>query len=283
MTAARTKTPSACEWNDTWALMSNPVQRCKSEKVHNHASVPPRPLEWPTLKPPQSEAGSFINTSINRPSGAEVVVNVVDLTALMMPDNHPEGMDNLSFNALFTEHAPVMFAFHNNRWLIHSMVHGRSIEGRFHVRGYMDHGTTTTPFDMVVLSEMSRFHLALEALKHIPRLRTNALGAIDWFNRKLFEHHEYIRQHLEDMPEIRNWHWTADFSEPGAPPPWPRDIRARLCSRIANAAFSPASSTSAKLSGYFAAANPGHDPRCQNRSLLSIVRPACISQRTNAG
>jgi xylulose-5-phosphate/fructose-6-phosphate phosphoketolase len=147
------------------------------------------------------------------------VVNVVDLTALMMPDSHPHGMDNMSFNALFTEQAPVMFASHNNRWLIHSMVHGRANESRFHVRGYMDRGTTTTPFDMVVLNEMSRFHLALEALRHIPRLRSEASDAIDMFNHKLFEHHEYIRQHLEDMPEIRNWHWTADFIEPSAPAP----------------------------------------------------------------
>jgi xylulose-5-phosphate/fructose-6-phosphate phosphoketolase len=147
------------------------------------------------------------------------VVNVVDLTALMMPGQHPHGMDNMSFNTLFTTDAPVIFAFHNNRWLIHSMVHGRSNESRFHVRGYMDRGTTTTPFDMVVLNEMSRFHLAMDALKHIPRLRSVASDVVDSFNRKLYEHHDYIRQHLEDMPEIRNWQWTADFSEPGTPPP----------------------------------------------------------------
>lgn len=147
------------------------------------------------------------------------VVNVVDLTSLMMPDDHPHGMDNMSFDALFTQNAHVIFAFHNNRWLIHSMVHGRSNEGRFHVRGYMDQGTTTTPFDMVVLNKMSRFHLAIDALKHVPRLRSQASDVIDMFNRKLYEHHEYIRQHLEDMPEIRNWHWTADFSEPSDPPP----------------------------------------------------------------
>jgi xylulose-5-phosphate/fructose-6-phosphate phosphoketolase len=147
------------------------------------------------------------------------VVNVVDLTALMMPADHPHGMDNMSFNALFTESAPVVFAFHNNRWLIHSMVHGRSNESRFHVRGYMDRGTTTTPFDMVVLNEMSRFHLAVDALSHIPRLRSAAADAIAMFDRKLDEHHDYIREHLEDMPEIRNWHWTADFSEPATPPP----------------------------------------------------------------
>jgi xylulose-5-phosphate/fructose-6-phosphate phosphoketolase len=147
------------------------------------------------------------------------VVNVVDLTALMMPDDHPHGMDNMSFNELFTKDAPVIFAFHNNRWLIHTMVHGRANEGRFHVRGYMDHGTTTTPFDMVVLNQMSRFHLAIEALKHVPRLRSQASEVIDLFSRKLYEHHDYIRQHLEDMPEIRDWHWTADLNQPTAPPP----------------------------------------------------------------
>jgi xylulose-5-phosphate/fructose-6-phosphate phosphoketolase len=147
------------------------------------------------------------------------VVNVVDLTALMMPDDHPHGMDNMSFNTLFTKDVPVIFAFHNNRWLIHTMVHARSNESRFHVRGYMDRGTTTTPFDMVVLNEMSRFHLAIEALKHVPRLRSPASAAIDLFNRKLYEHHDYIREHLEDMPEIRNWSWTADFKDPASPPP----------------------------------------------------------------
>jgi xylulose-5-phosphate/fructose-6-phosphate phosphoketolase len=147
------------------------------------------------------------------------VVNVVDLMALMMPADHPHGMDNMSFDTLFTRDAPVIFAFHNNRWLIHSMVHGRSNESRFHVRGYMDRGTTTTPFDMVVLNEMSRFHLALDALAHIPRLRSAAADAIALFNRKLFEHHDYIREHLEDMPEIRDWRWTADFSEPSGAPP----------------------------------------------------------------
>ena len=147
------------------------------------------------------------------------VVNVVDLTALMMPNDHPHGIDNMSFDALFTSDAPVIFAFHNNRWLIHSMVHGRSNEARFHVRGYMDRGTTTTPFDMVVLNEMSRFHLAIDALNQIPRLRSHAANVINMFKAKLFEHYSYIREHLEDMPEIRNWHWTADFSEPAEPAP----------------------------------------------------------------
>jgi xylulose-5-phosphate/fructose-6-phosphate phosphoketolase len=147
------------------------------------------------------------------------VVNVVDLTALMMPEDHPHGMDAMSFDALFTKTAPVVFAFHNNRWLIHTMVHGRSNESRFHVRGYMDRGTTTTPFDMLVLNEVSRFHLAIDALKHVPRLAAQAAGVVDMFDRKLYEHHGYIREHLEDMPEIRDWRWTPDFSEPTSPAP----------------------------------------------------------------
>ena len=147
------------------------------------------------------------------------VVNVVDLSVLMSPDDHPHGMDNISFNALFTPDVHVIFAFHGYRWLIHSMVHGRANEARFHVRGFNDEGTTTTPFDMVVLNKMSRFHLAIDALKHVPRLRSQASDAIDMFNRKLSEHHVYIRQHFQDMPEIRNWSWTKDFSEPGGPAP----------------------------------------------------------------
>ena len=147
------------------------------------------------------------------------VVNVVDLTALMSPDDHPHGMDNISFNAMFTPDVDVVFAFHGYRWLIHSMVHGRANEGRLHVRGFNDMGTTTTPFDMVVLNKMSRFHLAIDALKHVGRLRSEASDAIDKFNRKLYEHHAYIRQHFQDMPEIRNWSWTKDFSEPGTPAP----------------------------------------------------------------
>lgn len=146
-------------------------------------------------------------------------MNVVDLSVLMSPDDHSHGMDNISFNALFTRDVDVIFAFHGYRWLIHSMVHGRANEARFHVRGFNDVGSTTTPFDMVVLNKMSRFHLAIDALKHVPRLRSQVSDAIGMFNRKLYEHHVYIRQHFRDMPEIRNWHWTKDFSEPSVPPP----------------------------------------------------------------
>jgi xylulose-5-phosphate/fructose-6-phosphate phosphoketolase len=146
------------------------------------------------------------------------VVNLVDLSVLMSPNDHPHGMDDISFEAIFTKDVPVIFAFHGYRWVIHPMVHGRANESRFHVRGFMDRGTTTTPFDMVVLNKMSRFHLATDALKYIKRQRSRVSDVIDMFSRKLSEHHAYIRQHLQDMPEIRNWRWTADFSEPTNPP-----------------------------------------------------------------
>jgi xylulose-5-phosphate/fructose-6-phosphate phosphoketolase len=147
------------------------------------------------------------------------VVNVVDLGSLGAPEAQPHGMDHAAFEALFTATVPVVFAFHGSTWVIHSLVHGRANEARFHVRGFSDRGTTTTPFDMVVLNGMSRFHLAIEALKHAGRLRSSTTGVVEQFERKLDEHHAYIRWHFEDLPEIRHWHWTEDFSEPAAPPP----------------------------------------------------------------
>jgi xylulose-5-phosphate/fructose-6-phosphate phosphoketolase len=89
---------------------------------------------------------------------------------------------------------PVIFALYNNRWLIPSMVHGRSNESRFHVRGFMDRGTTTTPFDMVVVNKLSRFHLAIDALRYVARLRSRVSDVVDVLNRMLYQHRDYIRQ-----------------------------------------------------------------------------------------
>ena len=148
-------------------------------------------------------------------SGLKVrVVNIVDLGVLMSPSRYPHGLDDGAFEALFTREAPVIFAYHGYTWAIHSLVHGRANEARFHVRGFMDRGTTTTPFDMVVLNRLSRYHLAMDALHYVPRLRPAASGAVELFERKLSEHRTYIREHFEDMPEIEHWRWTADFSDP---------------------------------------------------------------------
>jgi xylulose-5-phosphate/fructose-6-phosphate phosphoketolase len=147
------------------------------------------------------------------------VVNIIDLAVLMSPTEHPHGMDSFSFEALFTDSAPVIFAHHGYRWAIHSMIHGRPNEARFHVRGFIDQGTTTTPFDMVVRNKISRFHLAMDALKYVPRLSAKAEGVIDTFQRKLTEHNYYIRENFEDLPEIALWRWTSDFSESTTPLP----------------------------------------------------------------
>jgi xylulose-5-phosphate/fructose-6-phosphate phosphoketolase len=147
------------------------------------------------------------------------VVNVVDLGVMMTPDRHPHGMTDGAFEALFTPAVPVIFAYHGNPYVIHSVVHGRSEEARFHTRGFIDQGSTTTPFDMVVLNKMSRFHLAIEALKYVTRLRSTASETIDLFERRLAEHRVYIREQLEDLPEIANWRWTSDFSESNGPVP----------------------------------------------------------------
>jgi xylulose-5-phosphate/fructose-6-phosphate phosphoketolase len=150
------------------------------------------------------------------------LVNVVDLGVLSAPEVRPHGFDHASFEALFTAEAPVMFAFHGSTWVIHSMVHGRANEARFHVRGFSDRGTTTTPFDMVVLNTMSRYQLALDALTHVRRLREQASQAVSFFETQLRRHHEWIREHFEDLPEIRSWQWTSDFSESQQPPPLAR-------------------------------------------------------------
>ncbi len=135
------------------------------------------------------------------------VVNVVDLMALPPPAQHPHGMEEARFNELFTTSAHVIFAFHGYVRIIHDLVHGRPEPERFHVRGFMEEGTTTTPFDMAVLNNISRYQLATEAIRRSGYAGDQPATAL--FEQKLKEHHRYIREHLDDMPEIKNWQWTA--------------------------------------------------------------------------
>jgi xylulose-5-phosphate/fructose-6-phosphate phosphoketolase len=136
------------------------------------------------------------------------LVNVVDLMSLSPTAYHPHGMSDEMFQSLFTDTAPVIFAFHGYVRIIHDLVHGRPDPGRFHVRGYIEEGTTTTPFDMVVLNQMSRYHLAMEAIKRVPRMHQQADVFITYCEGKLKEHHAYICDNLDDMPEIKNWKWA---------------------------------------------------------------------------
>jgi xylulose-5-phosphate/fructose-6-phosphate phosphoketolase len=135
------------------------------------------------------------------------LVNVVDLLAVSPAPFHPHALSPEYFAELFTDDADVVMAFHGYARAFHQVVHGRPNAPRFHVRGYNEHGTTTTPFDMVVLNEMSRYHLVLEALRRSPRAPAGASALNEYCVAQLRRHHDYIREHFEDMPEIRDWRW----------------------------------------------------------------------------
>ena len=136
------------------------------------------------------------------------VVNVVDLMRLYTPNLHPHGMDEAKFVEQFTEAQPVVFAFHGYQRAVHELIHGRTNPERFHVRGFNEEGTTTTPFDMVVLNSMSRYHLCILAMQHATRLKDLTAPLIAECNAMLDKHHTYVRANLQDMPEVRDWVWT---------------------------------------------------------------------------
>jgi xylulose-5-phosphate/fructose-6-phosphate phosphoketolase len=135
------------------------------------------------------------------------VVNVVDLMALQSSDQHPHGLSDDAFDRMFTTDRPVIFAYHGYPYLIHRLTYRRTNHGNFHVRGFIEEGTTTTPFDMTVLNELDRFHLALEAISRVPGLAEKAAGVVTELRGKLEEHHHYVREYGEDMPEIQGWRW----------------------------------------------------------------------------
>jgi xylulose-5-phosphate/fructose-6-phosphate phosphoketolase len=134
-------------------------------------------------------------------------VNVVDLMALLPENDHPHGFADSRFDDLFTGDRHVVFAFHGYPRAVHQLIHGRSNPGRFHVRGFNEQGTTTTPFDMVVLNRMSRFHLAKEALRRSHRRVTGWEDLTRLCDDRLAEHGVYIRENLADLPEVANWTW----------------------------------------------------------------------------
>jgi xylulose-5-phosphate/fructose-6-phosphate phosphoketolase len=136
------------------------------------------------------------------------VVNVVDLMRLFPAELHPHGMTTAEFVELFTADRPVVFAFHGYQRAIHEIVHGHPDVDRIHVRGFNEQGTTTTPFQMVVLNSMSRFHLAAEAIRRVPRLHARAPELIAECESRIEESVAYAHEHLEDQPETRDWVWT---------------------------------------------------------------------------
>ncbi|MBV8263276.1 MAG: phosphoketolase family protein [Candidatus Eremiobacteraeota bacterium] len=136
-------------------------------------------------------------------------VNVVDLMTLQPSSEHPHGLSDDEFDSMFTVSAPVIFAFHGYPWLIHRLTYRRNGHDNFHVRGYKEEGTTTTPFDMTVLNDLDRFHLANDAIERVPGLREQAGEVQQLIRDKLLEHTQYIRTYGEDMPEIQNWRWPS--------------------------------------------------------------------------
>ena len=136
-------------------------------------------------------------------------VNVVDLMALQAPSQHPHGVDDAEFDRMFVPDTPVIFAYHGYPALIHRLTYRRTGHRNLHVHGYREEGTTTTPFDMTVINELDRFHLAQAVVDRVPRLATRREAFSRFIAGKLATHFAYIRKHGDDMPEILNWRWAA--------------------------------------------------------------------------
>lgn len=135
------------------------------------------------------------------------VVNVVDLMTLQPNTEHPHGISDKDFDTLFTPNKPVIFAYHGYPYLIHRLTYRRTNHDNIHVRGFKEEGTTTTPFDMVVLNDLDRFHLVQDVIDRVPSLGYRAAGLRQQMRDRLQEHTHYVRQYGEDMPEIRDWAW----------------------------------------------------------------------------
>ena len=139
----------------------------------------------------------------------------VDLMTLQPPSEHPHGLADRDFDALFTVDKPIIFAFHGYPWLIHRLTYRRTGHGNIHVRGYKEEGTTTTPFDMCVLNEIDRFHLVGDVIDRVPKLGERAAYAKQAIRDRLIDHRQYIRRVGDDMPEIKNWTWGGQSAARG--------------------------------------------------------------------
>jgi xylulose-5-phosphate/fructose-6-phosphate phosphoketolase len=138
------------------------------------------------------------------------VVNVVDLMRLQDDRQHPHGLPDSQFDALFTVDRPVVFAYHGYPWLIHRLTYRRRGHAGWHVRGYIEEGTTTTPFDMVMLNDMDRFHLVMDVIDRVPGLATRAAGLRQRMVDERLRHRAYTRAVGDDMPDVRDWAWPTD-------------------------------------------------------------------------
>jgi xylulose-5-phosphate/fructose-6-phosphate phosphoketolase len=136
------------------------------------------------------------------------VVNVVDLMKLQPDSEHPHGLKDKDFDALFTRNKPVIFAYHGYPWLIHRLTYRRTNHDNIHVRGYKEEGTTTTPFDMVVMNDLDRFHLASDVADRVPTLGSKVAYFKQFLRDKLIDHKQYVHKHGQDLPQIQEWRWS---------------------------------------------------------------------------
>ena len=136
------------------------------------------------------------------------VINIVDLMTLQPEREHPHGLSDKDFDSLFTTDKPVIFAFHGYPWLIHRLTYRRTNHKNLHVRGYKEEGTTTSPFDMVVMNDLDRFHLVMDVIDRVPIIERIGAHVKQAMKNKLLEHKAYVREHGIDMPEIVNWKWS---------------------------------------------------------------------------
>ena len=199
------------------------LQYLSLEEAHAHCAAGAGVWEWASTCAPDDEPDIVLACAGDVPTqealaAAELLaqhvpelrvrfVNVVDLMALLPENDHPHGYPDSKFDGLFTADKHVVFAFHGYPRAVHQLIHGRSDPGRFHVRGFNEQGTTTTPFDMVVLNRMSRFHLAQEVLRRAERQVPGSEALTELCKRRLAEHRPYIEEHLEDLPDIADWTW----------------------------------------------------------------------------
>ena len=145
------------------------------------------------------------------------VVNVVDLMSLQPPSEHPHGLQDVDFDALFTTDRPVIFAFHSYPSLIHKLTYRRTNHQNIHVRGFIEEGTTTTPFDMVVLNHLDRYQLALDALSRVPRFAAQVESEKARYWTTMERHKLHVSSYGDDLPEVRAWRWTPPGPDRGVP------------------------------------------------------------------
>ena len=196
-----------------WLAMDDAVRHCKAgigtwEWAGSASGAEPDVVmaccgDVPTMEP--LAAVSILRTHL--PELMVRVVNVVDLMKLQPQSEHPHGLGDEDFDALFTRDRPVIFAFHAYPWLIHRLTYRRTNHDQIHVRGYKEEGTITTAFDMTVLNDLDRFHLVMDVIDRVPQTGEHGRFVRQVMKDKLVEHAAYIREHGEDLPEIRDWKW----------------------------------------------------------------------------